>query len=75
MNDYFTHLMIKYLREFKYRNGQSGNQLNKLASTENDYLIPHELVVELPKPRYERNIVERDALGRILHSKPPLLNL
>lgn len=33
--------------------------------------IPFELVMNLPKPRYERNIVSRDGFGRIIHSKPP----
>lgn len=32
--------------------------------------VPFELIIPLPKPRYERNIVERDALGRIVHSQP-----
>lgn len=33
------------------RNGQSENQLNKLASIEDNYRIPYELIIELPKPR------------------------
>lgn len=33
--------------------------------------IPFELIIDLPKPRYERNIVQRDSLGRIIHSKVP----
>ena len=56
-------------------NGQSGNQLNDLGSIEADYRIPYELIIELPKPRYERNIVQRDELGRIVHSKPPEMPL
>ncbi|MCX6782923.1 MAG: hypothetical protein NTZ20_02930 [Candidatus Levybacteria bacterium] len=56
--------------EFIRRNSQSGNQLNNLASNEVEYRIPYELIIELPKPRYERNILERDSLGRIIHSAP-----
>ena len=33
--------------------------------------VPFELIINLPKPRYERLIVERDEFGRIIHSKPP----
>jgi len=41
----------------------------------NSSRIPYELIINLPKPRYERNIVERDELGRIIHSKAPQLYL
>lgn len=34
--------------------------------------VPFELIIPLPKPRYERLIVERDEFGRMLHSRPPL---
>lgn len=33
--------------------------------------VPFELIITLPKPRYERNIVERDEFGRIVHAQPP----
>ena len=32
---------------------------------------PFELIINLPKPRYERNIITRDEYGRIIHSQPP----
>lgn len=33
--------------------------------------VPYEFIINLPKPRYERNITKRDEMGRIVHSKPP----
>jgi len=37
--------------------------------------VPFELIINLPKPRYERLIVERDEFGRIVHSEPPQIPL
>lgn len=42
-----------------------------LVNSLNSPRIPFELVIKLPKPRHERNIVSRDEFGRILHSQPP----
>jgi len=56
-------------------NSQSGTRLNDLALFENNPRVPYELIIDLPSPRYERNITERDVFGRIIHSKPPELNL
>jgi len=61
--------IIKY--EFKDRNGQLGNGHFLSPELENSPRIPYELVIPLPKPRYERNIVQRDEFGRIIHSAPP----
>lgn len=33
--------------------------------------IPFELIIDLPKPRYKRNILEGDKLGRIIRLKLP----
>lgn len=70
-------------------NSQSGNQpfdLLRVALSRvevqhfvfpevvNSKRIPYELVIDLPKPRYERNIVARDEFGRIVHSEPPPMN-
>ena len=52
-------------------NGQSGNQHFVFPVLVNSSRIPYELIINLPKPRYERNIIERDQIGRIIHSKPP----
>ena len=61
--------------ELKYRNAQSGNQHFVFPQLVNTIKIPYELIINLPKPRYERNIIERDEFGRIIHSKPPPLSL
>ena len=42
-----------------------------LVNSLNTPKIPFELIIRLPKPRYERNIVARDEFGRIIHSRPP----
>lgn len=52
---------------------QVGNQHFVFPELVNSSRIPFEFVINLPKPRYERNIVERDEFGRIVHSKPPEL--
>ena len=52
-------------------NGQVQNQHFVFPQLVNSIKIPFELVITLPKPRYERNIMERDEFGRIIGSKPP----
>lgn len=61
--------------ELESRDGQSGNQHFDpplLVNSHNTPRIPFELIIRLPKPRYERIISQRDNLGRIIHSRPPL---
>jgi len=48
----------------------SGNQHFYSSVLVNIPKVPFELIIKLPKPRYECLIVERDELGRIIHSKP-----
>ena len=33
--------------------------------------VSFELTINLPKPRYERQIVQRDEFGRMIHSRSP----
>lgn len=51
-------------------NGQIQNQHFVFPTVVNSPRIPFELIIDLPKPRYERLIVQRDEFGRIIHSKP-----
>jgi|GEM_PF-5736912 len=44
---------------------------DRLSTTPTFELLPFVLTSPLPKPRKERIIVQRDELGRIVHSKPP----
>jgi hypothetical protein len=41
------------------------------SSAESVNLRKEKALQDYANPRYERNIVERDALGRIIHSAPP----
>ncbi len=62
---------IQYVKfETSSRNSQDETQLFCTYS-ENTPKIPFELIIELPLPRYSRNIVQRDSKGRIIHSKSP----
>lgn len=55
----------------KVGNSQIGNQHFVFPQLINSPRIPYELIIKLPKPRYERNIVKRDGLGRIVSIKVP----
>lgn len=60
--------------ETERRNSLIGNRhfvSPLLVNSPSDPKMPFELIISLPKPRYERNIIARDSFGRIIHSKPP----
>ncbi len=60
--------------EFKGRNANYTNPYIESSDRYSQYLyLDFSFNFTTPNPRYERIIVERDKLGRIVHSKPPLI--
>lgn len=60
------------------KSSEKGNIKFELKGREMQYTIPtieYRFRFDPPKPNKERLIVQRDALGRIIHSKPPELRV
>ncbi len=53
--------MVKFENEFECGNSQDVSQ----------HYAKFEIKIKLPTLRKAREIMERDGLGRIIHSKPP----
>lgn len=51
--------------------GYEPKNRDRVLTTPTFELMPFTLIAPIPKPRRERIIVQRDKLGRIVHSKPP----